>query len=100
GPDDGSYVDINVPEKTSEEISYHVQLLHEAGLLKAQDYSSIGDYDWKPLTLTWEGHEFLDAARNETLWNRAKSIALEKTGGLGFEALKFALTESIKGLLS
>ncbi len=100
GPDGGSEIDIGFPEKTPEEVSYHVQLLHEAGLLQATDYSSIGDYDWMPERLTWEGHEFLDAARNETLWNRAKSITLEKTGGLGFESVKFALIQMIKGLLS
>jgi hypothetical protein len=50
--------------------------------------------------LTWEGHEFLDKAKNEKVWNKAKSIIKEKGISLSLDALKIALTESVKVLLS
>lgn len=43
--------------------------------------------------MTWEGHEFLDAARNESFWSQAKAKVLEDTGGLGFETLKAFLLQ-------
>jgi hypothetical protein len=44
------------------EVSYHVMLLHEAGLIHAFDFSGDEFTDWRPAYLTWEGHEFLEAA--------------------------------------
>lgn len=42
------------------EISYHVLLLHEAGLIEAQNLTSQDGVDWKPKRLTYAGHEFLE----------------------------------------
>lgn len=82
-------------------VSYHVKILSEAGLIGAQDVSGMGadGFRWFPGTLTWDGHEFLDAARDDTRWNRAKKLVQDKAGSLMFEALKFALTQGIKGQL-
>ncbi len=43
--------------------------------------------------LTWADHEFLEAARNETFWKKAKGTVKEKTGGLSFELLKQMLLQ-------
>ena len=43
--------------------------------------------------MTWEGHEFLDAARKDTLWDRAKEKTLKATGGLSLDVLKGVLIE-------
>jgi Hypothetical protein (DUF2513) len=75
----------------AEEIIYHVMLLHEAGLLDAYNLSNRRGMNWKPKRLTWLGHEFLDASREPSRWEKAKSVVLEKTGGLSFEALKQVL---------
>jgi hypothetical protein len=78
------------------DVSYHVMLLHEAGLIRARDDSGHGDFVWDPIRLTWAGHEFLDAARSETLWNKAKGLVLKSGSGLLFDVLKPLLTELIK----
>jgi hypothetical protein len=49
--------------------------------------------------LTWADHEFLDAARDNTLWKAAKSKVLETTGGLAFEFLRAMLMHKGKELL-
>lgn len=92
-------MDVNVPGHTAEEISYHVMLLHKAGLLEAQDCSHMQARCWKPIRLTWEGHEFLDAVKSDTVWNKTKSIVIEKTGTLSLEALKAAVPLALKALL-
>lgn len=73
-----------------DKVDYHVNLLVEAGLVRAP-VTTIHFGAPYPESLTWAGHEFLDAARNDTLWEKAKKLTLEKTGALGFEVLKEAL---------
>ena len=46
--------------------------------------------------LTYEGHEFLDAARNDTLAAKAKATAIWDAGALTLEGLKITLTTLIK----
>ena len=58
---------------SQEQVSYHVSLLHEAGLIKAIDLSNNLSFYWEPKRLTWYGHEFLDSARNENIWGNAKN---------------------------
>ena len=89
-------VEIDLPEYTSENISYQIMLLHQAGLLKAHDCTSSGGFHWMASSLTWQGHEFLDAIRNDTVWNNVKEAVKEKGGSIPFEVLK-ALAMKIAG---
>ncbi|HWM89533.1 MAG TPA: DUF2513 domain-containing protein [Thermoanaerobaculia bacterium] len=89
-PLDGE-TDLNFDDFSQEEISYHVMLLSEAGLIEAQDQSGYGGSDWQPERLTWAGHEFLDASRDQGRWEKAKKLVREKVGGLTFDALKAVL---------
>ncbi len=45
--------------------------------------------------LTWDGHEFLDAARDDKRWEAAKSI-VSKASGWSFEIIKPILIELAK----
>lgn len=69
-----------------EQVSYHVSLLHEAGLIEAIDLSDSTSFYWEPKRLTWHGHEFLDSARNETLWEEAKK-QMKNIGSFSFQIL-------------
>ncbi|MFG0541756.1 DUF2513 domain-containing protein [Pseudomonas sp. YQ_5] len=73
-------------------VNYHLLLMDEAGLLRCEkSFSSstpsrvIRVY---PFSLTWAGHEFLDAARDNTIWSKAKNTCLERAGALSFELVK------------
>ena len=85
------WIDLTLPGRSREDVTYHVMILAEAGLIEAQDLSSMSGFDFKPKRLTWLGHEFLDAARSNTLWERAKDETLKQTGGLSLDLLKAAL---------
>ena len=67
-----------------ETIAYHCSILHDAGFV----YDYKGQYANNRLhffavsRLTWEGHEFLDKIRSDTVWNRTKSIMVKE--GLPF----------------
>jgi hypothetical protein len=87
-PFTGGWVDLSIEHYTPEELTYHVMILCEAGLIEAKDLSNHSGMDWKPTRLTWEGHEFLEAARDNSRWKKATSTVLEKVGGIAFDVLK------------
>jgi hypothetical protein len=74
-----------------ETTAYHIRLLHEAGLIHAINMSSNDGEAWSATSLTHLGHDFLDAMKTDTFWNKTKSIALQKFGILSLEALKAAI---------
>jgi hypothetical protein len=65
---------IEIPDYTQEEIGYHAVLLGEAGLAVVSNITTFGAKSPQAMVirLTWSGHEFLDAARDKTIWNQAK----------------------------
>ena len=76
----------------------HLDLMEEGGLIKANvirtDQNSVTNVLVE--RITWQGHDFLDAARSEEIWNHTKKIVSQKTGTISFELLKLALVETAK----
>lgn len=95
-PEPVGWADLEIPDRTAEEVSYHVMLLAQAGLIEAENVSTLGSFEWKGKRLTWEGHEFVDAARNETVWKKTKAKVMERGGGLTFELIKSLLMSLMK----
>jgi hypothetical protein len=79
---------ITVVGHSSDEITYHVGLLHEAGLVHATVHVLIGgDAFHSVQRLTWSGHEFLETVRDPEIWRRTKEGAAQ-VGGWSFGILK------------
>jgi len=80
--------DTTVDGFTKEQIGYHAALIDEAKLAIA--YEQRGDKfpTFFILRLTWQGHEFLEAARSESIWRKAVGTLKEKGIGMGFDMLK------------
>jgi hypothetical protein len=59
--------------------AYHAGLLIDAGLVEGQTApGGQGEIIGAVITrLTWAGHDFLDAARSDTVWNKAKEKVLK-----------------------
>lgn len=91
--DDGASqrVHLSLDSYALKQVSYHVLLLTEAGFIAAVAF---GD-NWEPVRLTWEGHEFLDAARDNTRWNEVKRV-MGKTGGFVVSVAQQVLIELAK----
>lgn len=62
-------------------IHYHVRLLHDAGLIEADE---LVPGQWWPERMTWAGHEFLDAARNDEIWSEVKDRVERGVGSAPF----------------
>jgi hypothetical protein len=78
-----------------QDVQFHILLLVEADLVRALDFSGGNALHFLPIRLTWAGYEFLDAARDDTRWNKAKD-AMNKTGGFVFEVAKSLLIDYMK----
>lgn len=69
-------------------VAYHYKLLSNAGLIEAIDVSSLEEEDFSATSLTWQGHEFLDKIRNDSVWNKVKSTVQSKSLDLSFDVIK------------
>lgn len=76
----------------------HVQLLVDAGLIVAEDDSTFDGADFFIERITWAGHEFLDAARNDSVWNTVRRQLKEKALGASLALLQQLLTREVKRL--
>ena len=92
-------IDVFVKEIEPEVISYHISLLYEAGFINAEDTSGFGTYRWIPTSLTWQGHEFLDGIRNDTVWGKLKSKMKEHGGNMPFHVIKELVISYSKELI-
>ena len=76
-------------------IDYHLLLLAQADMIVCEASKSTTNPERYikvyPFGLSWKGHEFLDAARDESLWNKAKAKVIEVTGGLSLYLIQSVL---------
>lgn len=90
---------INVEGYDSDNVIYHTFLLYEANLVKIIDTSSFEGRSFLPQRLTWEGHEFLDKAKNEKVW-KSTLVKLKNAGvSVSFPILSNVLTEALNNLI-
>jgi len=70
------------------DIGEHVWLLADAGLIDAEVTRTMrGPYTILIRRLTWRGHDFIDAAKNDSVWNQVKGKILKHVGGVTFDVL-------------
>lgn len=77
-----------------EEVAYHLNLLIGAGMVE-------GDASWSGSLpsirrLTWQGHDFVESMKNRTVWEKAKTIVIEKGGGMSIALLAGLLEKLLK----
>jgi len=81
-------------------VSYHIKLLHEAGLIEASAVRALGV---EPLyyakTLTWLGHEVLDSIRKASFWNKIKERIRQRGLDMTMDILKDVAREVAKEIL-
>lgn len=81
--------ELQIPGFTNEQVGFHVHLLGQAGLVLVANSSYMENLlpSAVPLSITWDGYEFLDAAKDDTLWNKAKDMVIKPAGGVAFGVL-------------
>ena len=82
--------ELQIQGYSQEQIGFHVLLMGEAGLLVAHDGTCFGSTSPMGIAsrLTWEGYEFLDAARSDSIWTKAKQQMRDEGLGMTWGVLK------------
>ncbi len=94
----GKVIRLDLTGYSEAEIGLHVELMIEHGLIEGVTVPSGDGPAHRILTyridkMTNDGHDFLDNARNDTIWKKAKQKCLEATGELALDVLKGCLVE-------
>ncbi|MUL11871.1 DUF2513 domain-containing protein [Aliivibrio fischeri] len=93
--DDQPIIEIPFSGYSELDFAEHYHLLYEAGLVRCEAICS-GSTPSRvvrviPFSLTWAGHDFADAIKSDTIWNKAKNKIYPQLGGLPFDVLKTVL---------
>ncbi len=88
--------DIVVDGYSDELIAYNCELMLDAGLIVVRDAEKIHSFYLSRGTtrLSWSGHEFLDAARNDTVWNSVTGKVKSTATTMTFDGLKSLLQQA------
>lgn len=86
---------------TIDQVAYHCSILHEGGYIHVYkgNYAEDGLYSFGVGRLTWEGHEFLDKIREDTIWNKTKSTIADKGLPFVFDIVKSVSSGIITGVI-
>lgn len=82
-------------------VSYHMEMLIEAGLVEGKMLRVMGRSvsPFMVRRLTWDGHEFLESIRSETIWSKTKSTLAENGISMTIDLIKEAAKEAGSALL-
>jgi hypothetical protein len=82
--------ELQFDDYTDVQVGYHAYLLIDAGLAKGADVTSMGDQSPQAIVshLTWAGHEFAEASRDEGRWKKAAGQVAAKGGSITLGVLK------------
>jgi len=82
------------------EVAYHCQILHDAGLIFNYD-ALFADDEIDGFTvggLTWNGCEYLDKIREDTVWNKTKEVIKKKGLPMVLDVIKEIATTIISSM--
>lgn len=83
------------PNDQHAEVSYHMELLIEAGIVNGQMSDEFGSepVNFFVSRLSWDGHEFLDSIKNDTVWEKTKKTFFSKGVSMTFDLIKTVASE-------
>lgn len=89
------------PPERAFEVSYHTELLIEAGLVEGQMSRTLdgGATQFMAQRLTWGGHEFLDAVRSDTVWSKTKRAFATNGVTMTFDLVKSVAADITTALI-
>ena len=89
------------PMERADEISYHMELLIEAGLVDGHMSKTLGrgPQHFFASRLTWNGHEFLDSIRSDTVWQKTKKSFISNIVSMTFDLIKSVATDVAAALI-
>ena len=84
------WVPLSFDGYSEELISYQIKILAEKGIISAENVSNLTGFKWHAKSLNGPGHDYLDAIRDDTRWQRVKEWVKASGKILTLEAIKEA----------
>lgn len=104
-PDSKPIPFLQVEGYDSETVAYHCEIMYQNGLLLhfSGQKVGIGEYGfWEVSGITWEGYDYLDKIRDNTIWDKTKAAIKKKGLPLVIDTIKTVstafITASTEGL--
>lgn len=101
--EEGPPHDFHFADRSEHEVNYHLALLVEANYLRGEvvrtgtpDRGKTNVYSVHVQHLTMEGHDFLDAIRDEGVWAKTKERAQQVAESVPLSVLKEVAIEIVK----
>lgn len=92
-PDPMGWVPLEFEGYSDVDVSYQVKLLADQGMVEATGCCSSAGFAWRAKRLTWDGHDYVEAIRDEGRWQKVKDW-IKSTGKiLTLETLKQGVKE-------
>lgn len=82
-----------------QEIAYHVELLSSHGLIDARVNRFKGGASVTVHGLTWNGCDYLDAIRDERVWEETKRVIAESVGSATMAVVKSTAVKVMERLI-
>lgn len=79
------YDELMVKNFTQDQVAYHLDLAIEAGLVDQGGSGVMNGFMFR--RLTWDGHDFVDAVRDDDIWKKTRQGATA-AGGFSLDLLK------------
>ncbi len=89
----GQYENITLDGYTPMEVMMHVKIMEGYGLLQDCTYYLRGNTTVR--TITWEGYDYLDKVRDNTIWKKTKDTIVSNGLPLIFDTIKTVSTAFI-----
>ena len=86
---------VRIANYSPDQIGEHIRLLHEARLLDGSP--TLGPdrrLRWHELRLTWWGHDFIECARNETIWRMTNEVLGPECAAASLETWRKTLLDT------
>ena len=95
---DGGPVNIDLGEEwDADVIQYHIHLLNDALFIETMDYTTFAGPDLRPTRMTWEGTEFLEAARDDDRWTSVLGKIGRAGRGVTLDIIQEMLKAQMRG---
>lgn len=97
--EDSEIHNLPIENYSSEKVTYHVYLLLDAKLIEGRilyGQGTVKPAGYVIYRMTWAGHEFLDACRDEGRWQKVNKIIAENLKGASLSVINMLLEEIMR----
>ncbi|GIO42468.1 DUF2513 domain-containing protein [Paenibacillus apis] len=106
GLTENEYIDCNdhtefesLQKYEKSDVVYTFQKLEEANYINAKVFKSLGGTSYNAMSITWDGHQFLDNIRDNSVWSGTKDKVFSAVSSVSLPILAEVAGSYIKSKL-